>query len=71
MNENHLVAVSGLGSAANEAVGGVRGALGRVVGLGADEMEAGVPGWAWFLIGVAAGVAAGYLAHDPVKERLG
>ena len=33
-------------------VGGPVGIVGRVFGLGADEIDAGVPGWAWFGVGL-------------------
>lgn len=52
-----------LGPAMDE-VGGPLGIVGRAIGLGADEIEAGVPGWAWLGIGVVAGGIGMYFLRD-------
>lgn len=48
-------------------VGGPMGIIGRLAGMGQDEVEAGVPGWAWFGIGLVAGAAVMYSLHDKAK----
>jgi len=52
---------------AMDGVGGPLGLVGRVAGLGADELDAGIPGWSWFLIGMVAGSAAMYFMKDRVE----
>jgi hypothetical protein len=48
-------------------IGGPIGLAGRLIGMGADEVDAGVPGWAWFGIGVVAGATAMYFLKDRVE----
>ena len=36
------------------------GLAGRALGLSPAEVRAGIPGWAWLGVGLAAGVLAGY-----------
>jgi hypothetical protein len=76
MRQN-LVAVSGLSGVAQSAaaaesvlneVGGPMGLAGRMVGFGSDELDAGIPGWAWFLMGAAAGATAAYYLHDKIAH---
>jgi hypothetical protein len=43
------------------------GIVGRLAGLGADELDAGVPGWAWLAVGAVAGAAAAYSLHDRLQ----
>jgi hypothetical protein len=52
---------------AMDSAGGPLGLVGRVVGLGADEIDAGVPGWAWFGIGIVAGAGVMYALHDRIE----
>jgi len=52
-------------------VGGPLGIVGRAVGLGADEIDAGVPGWAWFGIGAVGGAITMYMLHDRLKAFAG
>lgn len=44
---------------------------GRLLGLGADEMDAGVPWWAWFGVGAIAGGAAVYVLRDRIERVVG
>ena len=48
-------------------LGGPFGVVGRIAGLGADEIQAGVPGWAWFGAGIVGGIAVGYYLHDRIE----
>jgi len=50
-----------------DAMGGPLGLVGRAVGLSPDELEAGIPGWAWAFTGVVAGAVIGYLLHDKIQ----
>jgi hypothetical protein len=52
-------------------VGGPAGILGRAIGLGADEVAAGVPGWAWFGVGIVAGGIAMYFLRPRVEAFVG
>jgi hypothetical protein len=52
-------------------VGGPMGILGRAVGLGADEIGAGVPGWAWLGVGVVAGGIAMYFLRPRIEAFVG
>ena len=47
--------------------GGPLGLIGRAVGMGGDELAAGVPKWAWFGIGIMAGAAGMYFVKDRVE----
>jgi hypothetical protein len=76
MNPN-IMAVSGLGNASQaftqadgiiSHMGGPVGIAKTFIGLGELEQEAGVPGWAWFVIGVGAGALGGWFAHDRFGE---
>jgi len=51
--------------------GGPLGVVGRAVGLGSDEMDAGVPGWAWVGIGVVGGAIAMYFLRPRVEAFIG
>jgi len=52
-------------------VGGPMGIVGRVIGLGADEIEAGVPKWAWLGIDFVAGGIAMYFLRPRVEAFVG
>jgi hypothetical protein len=43
--------------------------VGRAVGLGTDEMEAGVPTWAWIVLAVGAGAFVGIKYGPELKKR--
>lgn len=58
-------AASAIGS-----IGGPVGFVGRTLGFGADEMEAGVPGWAWFVIGAGIGFAVGAAMRPELEKWL-
>lgn len=44
---------------------------GRLLGLGADEQAAGVPGWAWLALAIGLGAYLGDRYGGEVRERLG
>lgn len=50
--------------------GGPLGLVGRAIGMGPEEIRAGVPGWAWLGIGVLAGGVATYLLRDRFEAFL-
>jgi len=52
-------------------VGGPLGIVGRVIGLGGDELDAGVPKWAWLGIGVVGGAIAMYFLRPRVEAFVG
>lgn len=52
-------------------VGGPMGIVGRAIGLGADEIDAGVPKWAWFGVGIVAGGIAMYFLRPRVEAFVG
>ncbi len=54
-----------------DGVGGPLGIVGRSVGLGADELDAGIPGWAWVGIGVVGGAIAMYFLRPRVEAFIG
>ncbi len=51
--------------------GGPMGLAGKVIGLGADEIDAGVPGWAWFGVGVMLGGATAYMLRHKIERIAG
>jgi hypothetical protein len=65
----NLVGIAGIPEIAGPLVAGYgpMGLVGRFAGLGADELEAGVPGWAWMGVGVVVGVVAAYSLHDRLQ----
>jgi len=52
-------------------VGGPMGIVGRIAGLGADEIDAGVPKWAWLGVGIVAGGIAMYFLRPRVEAFVG
>ena len=44
---------------------------GRMAGLGDSELEAGIPAWAWVVVALGVGVAAGYMLRPKLREKLG
>lgn len=57
----------GAANAAMGAAGGPLGVVGRVIGLGQDEIQVGIPKWAWFGLGIVAGGLAVYLLRDRIE----
>lgn len=49
---------------------GPKGFLGRVAGLGAYELRAGVPAWAWVGVGAIAGATVVWVYGGRLKEAL-
>jgi hypothetical protein len=54
-----------------DGAGGPLGIVGRMAGLGADEIEVGVPKWAWFGVGIVAGGIAMYFLRPRVEAFVG
>lgn len=52
-------------------LGGPLGMVGRLTGLGVDELDAGVPKWAWFGIGLVVGAGVAYTFRSRVERVLG
>jgi hypothetical protein len=67
MVEQAITAAPHMRGAVN-AMGGPKGMLGRAFGMGPDEMEVGVPWWAWLLIGGAAGGIAVWLTRERLER---
>lgn len=57
----------GAAGAAVGAAGGPLGVVGRAIGLGQDEIQVGIPKWAWLGIGIVAGGLAAYLLRDRLE----
>lgn len=51
-------------------IGGPVGFVGRAFGLGPEEIDAGIPGWAWLVIGAGAGFVAGALSRPYLEDWL-
>jgi hypothetical protein len=51
-------------------IGGPVGFVGRAFGFSPDDLEAGIPGWSWFLLGAGVGVAVGMVARPHVEKWL-
>lgn len=49
------------------AVGGLRGVVYRAMGFGQAEMTAGVPKWAWFVMGAAAGAVGMWFTKQHIE----
>jgi len=50
-----------------DSMGGPLGVLGRAMGLSQEQIEAGIPGWAWAATGLLGGIVVGYLLHDKIE----
>ena len=57
---NGYAAAMGQVPAVLDRYGGPVGVLGRLIGLGQEEAEAGVPWWGWLGVGVVIGGVATY-----------
>lgn len=51
--------------------GGPVGLAGKIIGLGLDEIEAGVPRWTWFTLGAMAGGFVAYKLHGKIQRLTG
>lgn len=51
--------------------GGPMGLAGKIIGLGTDEMEAGVPWWSWLLIGTMVGGATTFALRKKIERVTG
>jgi hypothetical protein len=51
--------------------GGPIGLAGKIIGLGADEIKAGIPGWSWFAIGALVGGATTYALRGKIEKVAG
>lgn len=54
-----------------DGLGGPMGLVGRVAGLGQDEMNARIPAWAWIGVGAIAGAAITYALKDRIARVIG
>jgi hypothetical protein len=70
MNVSQAVAAAPHLKNALDAIGGPKAIFGRFVGFGADEMDARVPGWAWVIIGAAAGGVAVWMGRNKIERLL-
>ena len=52
-------------------LGGPLGVVGRVAGMGGDELDAGIPGWAWLGIGLVVGAGVAYTFRDRLEKVVG
>lgn len=52
-------------------LGGPLGMVTRLAGLGSDELDAGVPGWAWLGIGLVVGAGVAYTFRDKLERVVG
>jgi hypothetical protein len=43
---------------------------GRMAGLGSDELDAGVPSWAWVLVAFGAGVGAAVVLGPRLRRKV-
>ena len=50
--------------------GGPLGLAGKLVGLGKDELKAGVPWWGWLGVGILAGGIATYASRHTLEKIL-
>lgn len=48
--------------------GGPAGLAGKIIGLGQDEIEAGIPWWSWCAVGVLAGGMIAYAARHKLER---
>lgn len=51
--------------------GGPLGLAGKLVGLGRDELQAGIPGWAYFGLGCMAGGTVAFLLRGKLSRLVG
>ena len=51
--------------------GGPMGIIGKVVGLGDDTIQNGLPWWGWAGLGIVGGVVLGYALRDPIHRVVG
>lgn len=68
MNPNDVGAYARQAEGILDGLGGPLGLVGRIAGLGEDELDAGIPGWAWFGIGALAGGALVYLLREKIER---
>lgn len=50
--------------------GGPLGLAGKIIGLGQDEVEAGIPWWAWLGVGALVGGVATYALRSKLERVL-
>lgn len=43
---------------------------GKLLGLGADEQEAGIPSWAWMTVALGLGIYLGFRYGPQVRQKL-
>ena len=52
-------------------LGGPLGMVARMAGLGSDELDAGIPGWAWLGIGLIVGGGVAYTFRNRLERVIG
>lgn len=71
MNPNQVGAYAKQAEGILDGLGGPLGLVGRVVGMGEDELDAGIPGWSWLGIGILVGGTVAYLMRDKIERIVG
>lgn len=68
-----LVGISGIQAARSigDDLGGAGAIVKRLAGLGGDEIDAGIPGWAYTIIGLGVGAALTYVFREKIEEVVG
>jgi len=68
-----LVGISGIQAARSigDDLGGAGAIVQRLAGLGGDEIDAGIPGWAYLALGLGAGAALAYIFRGKIEEVVG
>ncbi len=67
----HALAAANAAQSVVTDLGGPLGMVGRLTGLGADELDAGVPKWAWFGIGLVVGAGVAYTFRAKLERVIG
>lgn len=67
----HALAAANAAQSVVTDLGGPLGMVGRLVGLGADELDEGIPNWAWFGIGLVVGAGVAYTFRERIQKVVG
>jgi hypothetical protein len=52
-------------------LGGPKGVIGRAIGMGQQEIQAGIPKWAWFGVGLMVGAGAMWACRGKITKVFG
>jgi hypothetical protein len=55
---------------ATDHYGGPVGLAGKIIGLGEDQVKAGIPGWGWAGIGFVLGAVVAYALHGKIERMV-